>query len=186
MFVTLGQIQDDAPCRSGWETLCSYLEVDSDDAPLDMEVKIRTILDSNGVEDACWAIALLPVEYAGKVRNLCCDFMEHFFEIWHHGQGEKEQAVFKETIEFARAFARGEIRVVKGGKRKLNKVLMGDCDEALLILEKLLLPDDEINAVAWDIISDIADYLAESDDDLVDQEEDYWTRRVTEFCDESD
>jgi hypothetical protein len=53
MYTTLNLIRAHSPCVRGWRTLLDYLgKTEPDDEPL----SIVTILDSNGINDAFWAL----------------------------------------------------------------------------------------------------------------------------------
>ena len=53
MKTTLNQIRAHSPCADGWAKLLKYLgKTEADDEPL----AITTILDSNGLDDALWAL----------------------------------------------------------------------------------------------------------------------------------
>ena len=52
-YTTLNKIQEYRPCREGWASLLRHLDkTGPDDEPL----SLLTILDSNGIEDAIWAL----------------------------------------------------------------------------------------------------------------------------------
>lgn len=75
--MTLQSIRDEGPCRPGWEKLRRSVGVR---APLSTVVTLEQILESNGVEDAQWAlrcikghdreIRLYAVQCACRVRHL--------------------------------------------------------------------------------------------------------------------
>jgi hypothetical protein len=80
MYTTLNAIRDHGPCAYGWAKLLHHLgKTGPDDEPL----AITTILDSNGLDDALWAlraveghdrvIRLLAVGYARQVEHLMAD-----------------------------------------------------------------------------------------------------------------
>ena len=53
MQTTLNKIKQHNPCTEGWAKLLSYLnKTEADDEPLEL----TTILESNGIEDALWAL----------------------------------------------------------------------------------------------------------------------------------
>ena len=53
MKTTLNAIREHGPCRSGWTKLLAHLgKTQADDEPL----PILTILESNGLDDALWAL----------------------------------------------------------------------------------------------------------------------------------
>ena len=80
MKTTLNKIRAHSPCETGWKKLLSTLgKTKSDDEPL----SLRTILDSNGLDDALWCllavdgqdriIRLYAVWCANQVRHLMTD-----------------------------------------------------------------------------------------------------------------
>ena len=80
MFTTLNQIRDNSPCTGGWKKLLASLnKTQADDEPLN----ISAIIDSNGLNDALWAlravdgkdkeIRLYGVWCARQVQHLMTD-----------------------------------------------------------------------------------------------------------------
>ena len=80
MKTTLNKIRAHSPCETGWKKLLLTLgKTKSDDEPL----SLRTILDSNGLDDALWCllavdgqdriIRLYAVWCANQVRHLMTD-----------------------------------------------------------------------------------------------------------------
>ena len=80
METTLNQIRKHSPCTDGWGKLLAHLgKTQADDEPL----SIITILDSNGLDDALWAlraveghdreIRLYAVWCARQVQHLMTD-----------------------------------------------------------------------------------------------------------------
>ena len=80
MKTTLNAIREHAPCAEGWKKLLTYLgKTAADDEPL----SLLTILDSNGLDDALWAlravegydreIRLYAVWCARRVEHLLTD-----------------------------------------------------------------------------------------------------------------
>lgn len=97
---TLAAIRAHHPCLSGWKKLLAHLgKIAADDDPL----PILTILDSNGLNDALWALRALPEEHDGAVRLLACDIAERALRFVPDGEDRPRQA-----IDTARRFARGE------------------------------------------------------------------------------
>ena len=78
--MTLQSIRDEGPCQPGWEKLRKSIGVRK---PLSTVVTLEQILESNGVEDAQWAlrcikghdreIRLYAVQCACRVRHLMTD-----------------------------------------------------------------------------------------------------------------
>lgn len=81
---TLNAIRAYHPCSDGWQKLLRYLgKTKADDETL----PILTILESNGLDDALWALQALPPEHDNAVRLLACDFaeraeQERIFRAW--------------------------------------------------------------------------------------------------------
>lgn len=80
MYTTLNKIRAHAPCSDGWKKLLKHLgKTEADDEPLN----IKTILESNGVDDAIWClravegkdkeIRLYAVWCARQVQHLMTD-----------------------------------------------------------------------------------------------------------------
>jgi len=80
MYTTLNKIRAHAPCADGWKKLLKHLgKTEADDEPLN----IKTILASNGLEDALWClravegkdkeIRLFAVWCAKQVQHLMTD-----------------------------------------------------------------------------------------------------------------
>lgn len=63
--VTLNAIREHGPCSDGWKKLLAHLgKTQSDDEPL----PLLTILESNGLDDAIWALRALPDADMPKAR----------------------------------------------------------------------------------------------------------------------
>jgi len=80
MHTTLNKIRAHEPCTDGWKKLLKHLgKTEADDEPLN----IKTILESNGLEDALWClqavedkdkeIRLFAVWCARQVQHLMAD-----------------------------------------------------------------------------------------------------------------
>lgn len=81
IYTTLNKILAHGPCgrdsgsTDGWAKLLCYLHKTlPDDEPL----SILTILESNGLDDALWALRAVD-GYDREIRELACDFAEHAF-----------------------------------------------------------------------------------------------------------
>lgn len=78
-YTTLRRIREYVPCSEGWEQLLKYLgKTKADDEPL----PLLSILDSNGLDDAIWAlraiddcpeIRLFAVRCVRQVQHLLTD-----------------------------------------------------------------------------------------------------------------
>ena len=95
-YTTLKAIRNYTPCGPGWEKLLAYLgKTEADDAPL----ALTTILDSNGLDDAIWA--LRAVDDVRKVRLFavaCARQVQHLMQ---------DQRSLK-ALDVAERFANGE------------------------------------------------------------------------------
>jgi hypothetical protein len=80
MKTTLNQIRAKSPCADGWTKLLKHLnKTAADDEPL----ALRTILESNGFDDALWCLRavegldrekrLLAIAFAREVQHLMTD-----------------------------------------------------------------------------------------------------------------
>ena len=113
MLTTLNQIRACGPCESGWRKLMGHLgKTKADDEPL----KITTILDSNGLNDALWCLQavkghdretrLFAVWCARKVQHLMTDQRSldalDVAERFANGEAtEKERAAAWSNVRYA-------------------------------------------------------------------------------------
>jgi len=91
METTLNKIWKQRPCGYGWEKLNTYLGPISKDDP----VKILTILESNGFDDALWAIRAVD-GYDRELRLFgcwCACQSLYIFEREHPGDMRPRQAI---------------------------------------------------------------------------------------------
>lgn len=79
MYTTLSKIRAHCPCQNGWEKLLEYLgKTKADDEPL----SFKTILKSNGLDDALWCCRAAP-EYDKEWRLFavwCARQVQHLTE----------------------------------------------------------------------------------------------------------
>ena len=96
MKTTLNAIRAYQPCPDGWRKLLAYLhKTEADDAPL----SLLTILDSNGLDDALWALRSVD----GHARE------KRLYAVWCARQVEHlltDQRSL-DALEVAERFARG-------------------------------------------------------------------------------
>jgi hypothetical protein len=97
MFTTLNQIRDCDPCHAGWKKLLAHLgKTKADDEPL----RITTILDSNGLDDALWCLQAVK----GHDREI------RLFGVWCARQVQHimEDPRSIAALDVAERFANGE------------------------------------------------------------------------------
>ena len=76
---TLAKIREFGPCSNGWAKLLKHLgKTEADDEPLLMS----TILESNGLDDAIWALRAFHGEHRLAMINFACDCVERVLPIW--------------------------------------------------------------------------------------------------------
>ena len=77
-YTTLNKIREHSPCCEGWRRLLTYLgKTKADDEPL----SFKSILDSNGLDDAIWAlrsinapeVRLFAVRCVRQIQHLISD-----------------------------------------------------------------------------------------------------------------
>lgn len=101
MHTTLNKIRAHAPCAEGWEKLLKHLgKTKADDEPL----SIKTILKSNGVDDAIWCLRAVD----GKDKEI------RLFAVWcarqvQHIKADKRSLDALDVVErFANGLASEE------------------------------------------------------------------------------
>lgn len=103
-YTTLNKILEHEPCIRGLYKLVRHPDTPiGDDAPISM----KHILDSNGLDDAIWALRAIDDERA--VRLFTCDVAEsvlHFFEN-EHGYSRH----LRNSINVSRKYANEEATV---------------------------------------------------------------------------
>jgi len=111
MNTTLNKIRAHAPCSDGWKKLLKHLgKTEADDEPL----SIKTILESNGVDDAIWCLQAVE----GKDKEI------RLFAVWcarqvQHLMTDKRSL---DALDVAERFANGlaseeELRVARDAAR---------------------------------------------------------------------
>ena len=110
IYTTLNEIREHSPCAAGWAKLLKSLDKTcADGEPLALE----HILDSNGLEDALWALRAVK-GHDKEIRLFACQcasLVLPIFEKQYPGDDRPRKA-----IEAAEAFALGQI-----GKAELAK-----------------------------------------------------------------
>jgi hypothetical protein len=105
MQTTLNRIKYHSPCEDGWKKLLNYLnKTQSDDEPLEL----RTILESNGIQDTIWA--LRAVEGMDKeIRLFAADCAELVLPIYEKRYPDDNRP--RLAIQAARGYANGLITI---------------------------------------------------------------------------
>jgi hypothetical protein len=103
MTTTLNKIKAHSPCEDGWAKLLLFLnKTQADDEPL----SIATIIESNGIKDAVWA--LRAVEGKDKeIRLFAADCAESVLHIYENKYPNDDRP--RKTIQAARDYANGVI-----------------------------------------------------------------------------
>jgi hypothetical protein len=103
MQTTLNKIKLHSPCEDGWEKLLNHLnKTQSDDEPLEL----RTILESNGLNDTIWAFR--AVEGKDKeIRLFAADCAELVLPIYEKDYPDDKRP--RLAIQAARDYANGLI-----------------------------------------------------------------------------
>ena len=118
LTTTLNAIKDHAPCKSGWDKLLAHLgKTEADDEPL----RLMTILDSNGIEDALWALRCFP-QYDREWRL----FAVWCARQWQHLMTDPRSLA---ALDVAERFANGQATV---GELEAAGVAAGAAQEAEL------------------------------------------------------
>ncbi|WP_343561419.1 putative immunity protein [Kiloniella sp. b19] len=119
LYTTLRDVRKTGFCDRRLKRLLKHLgKTGPDDEPLSFEV----ILQSNGIDDALWCLAVLPKHYNENVRLLACDFAHEVLNFVPDGEERPKKA-----IETARLFARGLAR-----QQDLREANLGAKTAALL------------------------------------------------------
>ena len=77
-ITTLNRIEANHPCADVWQTLLAYL---GKTAPDDEPLSLLTILESNGLMDAIWALSAVD-DVEKEAILLACDFAGHVLPLW--------------------------------------------------------------------------------------------------------
>jgi len=103
MQTTLNKIKPYSPCKDGWDKLLNHLnKTQADDEPLEL----RTILESNGLDDTIWAFR--AVEGKDKeIRLFAADCAEMVLPIYEKDYPDDKRP--RLAIQAARDYANGLI-----------------------------------------------------------------------------
>ena len=98
MQTTLNKIKQHNPCSEGWVKLLKFLnKTIADDEPLEL----TTILESNGLDDALWALRAVDGKDK-EIRLMACDFAESVVHLTN------DERCYK-AIDVSRRYANGEV-----------------------------------------------------------------------------
>ena len=103
IFTTLNEIREYSPCSAGWSKLLKSLgKTHSDDEPLALE----HILDSNGLDDALWALRAVK-GHDKDLRLFACQCARLALPVFEEKYPEDDRP--RKAIETAEEFALGQI-----------------------------------------------------------------------------
>ena len=106
IFTTLNNIREHAPCASGWSKLLKSLDkTHADDVPLALE----QILDSNGLDDALWALQAVK-GHDKELRLFACQCARLVLPIFEKKYPEDDRP--RKAIEAAEAFGASPMRII--------------------------------------------------------------------------
>ena len=98
VMITLQEIRDHSPCRSGWEKVLSANG--GINADMNKQFELSSIIDSNSVTDCIWALRCKPehsnlwrklaVVFADEVKHLMTDKrLSNALDVaWLHSEGK--------------------------------------------------------------------------------------------------
>ena len=101
MKTTLNKIKAFEPCDGGWEKLLTFLNKKVAD---DEELSLLTILESNGLNDALWALRAVD-GFEKEIRLMACDFAE---SVVHLANDERCLNAIKVSKNYANGLAANE------------------------------------------------------------------------------
>ncbi len=103
IFTTLNKIREHSPCSTGWSKLLKSLDkTHADDEPLALE----HILDSNGLDDALWALRAVK-GHDKDLRLFACQCARLVLPIFEEKYPEDDRP--RKAIKAAESFALGQI-----------------------------------------------------------------------------
>lgn len=120
--LSLNEIRDHGPCKSGWETLLKYKK----DTHWNEQFPLSDIIDSNGLNDALWCLKVRP-EHSNLWRKYalwCARQVEHLMTderskaaldvAWRHSDGQATDKELADARDVARDVARAAARAAAG------------------------------------------------------------------------
>lgn len=103
MQTTLNKIKSHSPCEGGWNNLLTHLgKTEADDEVLEL----RTILESNGVQDTVWAFRAVEGKEK-EIRLFAADCAELVLPIYEKEYPNDDRP--RKTIQASRDYANGLI-----------------------------------------------------------------------------
>jgi hypothetical protein len=112
MQTTLNKIESHTPCSTGWETLLKFLNKTTAD---DEALQLSTILESNGIQDAIWALRAVD-GHEKEIRLMMCDFAD---TVRHLITDERST----NAVDVARKYANG--KASKEELREASRAALG-------------------------------------------------------------
>lgn len=110
LITTLAIIRQHDPCTEGWGKLLKHV---GKDYPRDCHIDFATILESNGLDDALWALrAVLPEQEKERdrlARMFACDCAESVLHIYERDYPSDDRP--RNAIRVAREFADGRATI---------------------------------------------------------------------------
>ena len=103
LTTTLDLLQKAGACTRGYKKLVAALGVDY---PHEKPIDLLTILNTNGLDDALWALGATAENCDMIARLVAADFAEQVLPIWQKYSKDERPAL---AIQAARDFAHGRI-----------------------------------------------------------------------------
>ncbi len=107
LATTLAILRRHSPCTQRWEKLLRHL---GKGFPADKHIAFEAILESNGLDDAMWALrGVLPEQEGGRdrlARLFACECAESVLSLFERKFPNDNRP--REAIRVARAFAEGK------------------------------------------------------------------------------
>jgi hypothetical protein len=101
MKTTLNKIKQHDPCEDGWKKLLTFLNKTEAD---DEDLLLQTILESNGLNDALWALRAVE-GHDKEIRLMACDFAE---SVVHLANDKRSVNAIKVSRDYANGLATEE------------------------------------------------------------------------------
>ena len=101
LATTLSAINAQRPCEAGWRKLITAIGPDYGDTT---PFPLAAIAETNGIDDALWALRCVPPEIARRIAiRFACDCIEHVLPIWegHYPQDQRPRDALKMTCLYA-------------------------------------------------------------------------------------